>query len=160
MVVQDILAYLSSTANPSRSYYCDTVHLLPESFLKSETGYYCYPFKGRFLPTGSADGSVWRSSQGSIKTRSGLVKRYFYCPGTKVTRQVTWLDECERWCFVEYRMNAKTEVRNMETIQFPSHLDFKSLVAASSGCFKPKQNNAPPPSHSNNSSTTKKSNRE
>lgn len=48
-------------------------------------------FQGEFLPTGSADGRVWKPSQSAKQTGIDMLKRYFYCrepDGSRIRRFV------------------------------------------------------------------------
>lgn len=115
----------NGTLNPN--VYSETPCILPEEFLHSKMGHFCYIFKGKF--SSSADSLSWKPSQSAVSTKDGLVKRYFYCTdkSLKINRQVMWLVDDDSFRFVDYRINM-SYVLDLTKTQFPMNCNLRPLL--------------------------------
>ncbi|PRP77896.1 hypothetical protein PROFUN_08570 [Planoprotostelium fungivorum] len=71
----------------------------------------CYLYRGKFSPSGRNDGFLWRPSRGL--TRMGrMLRKYSYADygDVRLCRQVTYLEACQTWQFIEYK--SKREHRS------------------------------------------------
>jgi len=134
-LIQRILLYLTETNPdaPSNVFKTDR-QVLPNDFTLHQGSIFCYAYKGTFLPSGNADGKVWKPSQAAKPTGPGLMKRYFYCKEEhgstfiKVKRQVVWLTQDDSWCFLDYRFNYKGKV-TPSAVGIPDGFDFQQLIS-------------------------------
>ncbi|PRP83634.1 hypothetical protein PROFUN_08360 [Planoprotostelium fungivorum] len=64
----------------------------------------CYLYRGIFTPSANADGLYWKPSRGVVKM-GRMLRRYSYAERgpEKMRRQVSYLETCDTWQFIEYR---------------------------------------------------------
>ncbi|PRP79194.1 hypothetical protein PROFUN_13074 [Planoprotostelium fungivorum] len=104
---------------------------------------FCFLFFGRYTPSSKADGLFWKPSRGSIRKGKRLLRRYHYAQynGTKMRRQVSFLEGNKEWCFVEYSAGP-LEDKQLSDIHAPPHYDLSSLVMVIARRMCDPQNNA------------------
>eukprot|EP01117_Protostelium_nocturnum_P005094 TRINITY_DN1846_c0_g1_i1.p1 TRINITY_DN1846_c0_g1~~TRINITY_DN1846_c0_g1_i1.p1 ORF type:complete len:383 (-),score=139.66 TRINITY_DN1846_c0_g1_i1:64-1212(-) len=146
-MVQDILIFFVEKEPTDARLFHTERQTLPDNF-ETLPGVFCYPYKGNFLPSGHADGRVWKPSQGAKLTGTWMYKRYFYHKdpntGIRTKRQVSWLSGRENWWnFIEYRANSKGKVRLEDLMANQSWIDWPTLFHQVADHIRLRDRNAP-----------------
>eukprot|EP01117_Protostelium_nocturnum_P001216 TRINITY_DN1153_c0_g1_i1.p1 TRINITY_DN1153_c0_g1~~TRINITY_DN1153_c0_g1_i1.p1 ORF type:complete len:302 (-),score=81.04 TRINITY_DN1153_c0_g1_i1:159-1064(-) len=113
--VQDLLLFLhdNDQKRGQEKLFLDQLEQLPIDF-GNEIGVYCFPVKGLIVPSGNADGKIWKPSQGARETGSCMVKRYYYHKDqneNQIKRQISWIRNFGDYTFFDYRSNFKGKVK-------------------------------------------------
>ncbi|PRP86652.1 hypothetical protein PROFUN_05131 [Planoprotostelium fungivorum] len=127
--IEECLLYISDHpqhSSPSRQK-------LPAEFLEDGQRVYGYVYGGAedFLPSGNADGYIWKSSR--VTYHPGKLKRrYFYTQtpaGQKLRRRIMWLEGNDNLCMVEYGHLSHSGDVEAEKLMGPDSMDWTNLIS-------------------------------